>query len=101
MALPTVYDICVPREDVLQGSITESDFAADLAQVLRGDAPEEYTDPVKFFANTYPTRGLKALLVNVCHRLNSSSKQLNIFKEKSGILLSYIYRMNHHVQMPD
>jgi len=76
MALPTVYDICVPREDVLQGSITESDFAADLAQVLRGDAPEEYTDPVKFFANTYPTRGLKALLVNVCHRLNAGSKQI-------------------------
>jgi hypothetical protein len=76
MALPTVYDICVPREDVLQGSITESDFAADLAQVLRGDAPEEYTDPGKFFANTYPTRGLKALLVNVCHRLNASSKQI-------------------------
>jgi hypothetical protein len=34
MALPTVYDICVSRDDVLQGSITESDFAADLAQVL-------------------------------------------------------------------
>jgi hypothetical protein len=37
-----------PRPDVLKGTIQESDFAADLAQVLRGDAPEEYEDPAKF-----------------------------------------------------
>ena len=39
MSLPTLFDLCVPREDVLRGSIAESDFAADLVQVLRGDAP--------------------------------------------------------------
>ncbi|WP_161794758.1 hypothetical protein [Desulfonatronum thioautotrophicum] len=54
MTLPTLFDICTPRKDVLEGKIAESDFAADLAQVLRGDAPEEYADPVRFFANTYP-----------------------------------------------
>ena len=52
MDLPTIFDLCQPQQDVLDGAITESDFAADLAQVLRGDAPEEYKDPVKFFANT-------------------------------------------------
>ena len=31
----------------------ESDFAADLSQVLRGDAPDEYKKPELFFANTY------------------------------------------------
>ena len=76
MSAPTIFDVCTPRDDVLAGTITESDFAADLAQVLRGDAPAEYRDPVKFFANTHPTRGLKSLIWNVCSRLNGSSKQV-------------------------
>ena len=42
MSLPTLFELCVPREDVVRGSIAESDFAADLAQVLRGDAPADY-----------------------------------------------------------
>ncbi len=69
MTLPTLFDVCTPREDVRKGLLTEADFAADLAQVLRGDAPEEYRDPVRFFANTHPTRGLRNLLLNVCGRL--------------------------------
>ena len=38
MALPPLYDICVPRDDVLQGLINESELVADLmhlTQVLR------------------------------------------------------------------
>jgi predicted AAA+ superfamily ATPase len=52
-----------------------------LAQVLRGDAPADYQDPVKFFANTHPTRGLKDLLWNVCLRLSGSKDQVaSIFR---------------------
>lgn len=81
MNLPTIYDLCEPRQDVLQGTISESDFAADLAQVLRGDAPEEYRNPARFFANTHPTRGLKDLLRNVCLRLTGSPHQVaSIFR---------------------
>lgn len=81
MSLPTLYEICTPREDVLHGTIAEADFAADLAQVLKGEAPDEYKDPSKFFANTHPTRGLKDLLWNVCQRLNGSSSQVaSIFR---------------------
>lgn len=36
MPLPTLFDLCQPRQDVLDGAITMSDFAADLAQVLLG-----------------------------------------------------------------
>jgi hypothetical protein len=39
MTSPTIFDRCEPRQDVVQGTISESDFAAALAQVLRGDAP--------------------------------------------------------------
>jgi hypothetical protein len=41
MSLPTIFDLCEPREDVRQGAISESDFAADLAQVLRRGAISE------------------------------------------------------------
>jgi hypothetical protein len=81
MTLPTIFDLCEPRRDVLQGTISESDFAADLAQVLRGDAPKEYLDPVRFFANTHPTRGLQDLLRNVCLRLTGNPHQVaSIFR---------------------
>lgn len=72
MTPPTIYSLCDPRPDVLAGAVTESDFAADLAQVVRGTAPEEYRDPARFFENTYPTRGLKNLLANVCRRLSGA-----------------------------
>ena len=39
--------------------------AADLSQVLRGDAPPEYKDPAQFFANTYPTKGLRNVLQQI------------------------------------
>lgn len=72
MSLPTVFDLCEPRADVVGGKIKESDFAADLAQVLNDKAPKEYQDPVVFFANTHPTQGLRSLLKNVCLRLSGT-----------------------------
>ncbi len=71
MTVPTIFDLCTPRRDVLSGTSSEADFAADLAHVIRGSGgPPEYTRPDLFFANTYPTRGLKNLLANVCARLS-------------------------------
>ena len=69
MSLPKIFDTCKPREDVLKGTIAEADFAADLAKVIRGDATEDYRLPARFFANTYPTAGLKNLLRQVMGRL--------------------------------
>ncbi len=71
--MKTIFDLCTPRTDVLgTGAIKESDFAADLAQVLNGKAPLEYRDPATFFANTHPTGGLRNLLKNVCLRLSGT-----------------------------
>ncbi|MDE0038229.1 MAG: DUF499 domain-containing protein [Gammaproteobacteria bacterium] len=67
-----IFDTCRPRPDVLAGAVAEADFAADLAQVIRGRAAPEYADPAKFFANTYPTEGLRNLLANVCRRLSGT-----------------------------
>ena len=71
MTIPTIFETCQPRADVLEGS-AEADFAADLAQVIVGEGNEAYLDPARFFANTYPTRGLKNLLANVCRRLTGA-----------------------------
>ena len=69
--LPSIFSVCKPKDDVLQGTMADAEFAADLAQVLRGNAPAQYADPARFFSNTYPTRGLKDLLLNVCGRLSN------------------------------
>ena len=71
-SLPTVFDLCQPRPDVLAGRVADADFAADLASVIAGTASAEYANPTRFFANTYPTGGLRDLLANVCARLSGS-----------------------------
>src|SRR5580704_12504737 len=74
MSVPTIFDLCDPRADVRAGTSSDSDFAADLSHVIRGTGgPVEYREPAPFFANTYPTRGLKSLLSNVCTRLTGRS----------------------------
>ena len=80
MNTPTIFETCYPREDVLQGVISEADFAADLAQVIAGTGSAEYVDPVRFFAHTYPTRGLKNLLANVMRRLSGKGGDAAIFR---------------------
>ena len=68
----SIYTACRPRPDVLASAIAEADFAADLAGVIRGRANPEYSDPARFFVNTYPTQGLKNLLANVAGRLSGA-----------------------------
>ena len=81
MTVPTIFETCRPRPDVLAGAVTEADFAADLAQVIVGKGAADYLDPARFFANTYPTRGLKNLLGNVCGRLSGAGGEVaSIFR---------------------
>ncbi len=81
MTIPTIFETCRPRSDILQGAVKDEDFAADLAQVIRGAGSAEYLDATRFFANTYPTRGLQNLLANVCARLSGSGNAVaSIFR---------------------
>jgi predicted AAA+ superfamily ATPase len=69
MSLPrSIFECCVPRPDVATSTTKDEQFAADLAQVIRGTAPDEYRVPAVFFRNSYPTRGMKELLKAVCQR---------------------------------
>lgn len=77
MTLPNIFDLCKPRDDVAKGTIADSDYAANLANVLTGRASRDYTDAPTFFTNTYPTEGLKELLVNVCGRLSERGESVS------------------------
>lgn len=63
------HTIAVPHRDILEGKLTLDVFAADLWEVFRGAAPDEYKDPTQFFQKTYQTDGLKNLLSIVEKRL--------------------------------
>ena len=49
---------CTTRPDVAAGTTRDNQFAGDLAQVIRGTAPDEYRVPAVFCRNSYPMRGM-------------------------------------------
>ena len=67
--LPSWRDVIEPHPDVAQGRYKNAEFAADLAQVARGEGAYEYRDPVEFFARTFVTEGMTGLLVQALKRV--------------------------------
>ena len=70
--LRSIFETCVPRDEVLGGNLSEDVFAAKLKQVVDGNAPLVYQDPNTFFTNTFPTNGLKTLISEVFGRLTGA-----------------------------
>ena len=66
-------DVVEPHQDVATGDFQQAEFAADLAKVHNGSAPSEYRDPKEFFARTYLTDGLSALVKGAAKRLSGQS----------------------------
>lgn len=69
--LPSWREVMQPHPDVAQGRYKNAEFAADLAQVARGEGAYEYRDPVEFFARTFVTEGMAGLLEQSLHRVSS------------------------------
>ena len=57
---------------MVQGTYLLAQFAANLQQVYDGRAENEYGNPVSFFAQTYMTPGLRALLLNALKRVGGT-----------------------------
>jgi len=76
----TIFDNCQPRQDILNGTMSEAEFAARLGPVLLGQGPADYADARRFFANTYPTAGLKELLGQVLGRLAGLGSRSAVFR---------------------
>ena len=71
-SLPSWRTIMDPHPDVAQGRYKNAEFAANLAQVAKGEGSFEYRDPVEFFARTYVTEGMRGLLVQALKRVSGS-----------------------------
>ena len=61
-------EIVTPHPDVASGRYQQAEFAADLHQVWRDEAADEYGKPVEFFRRTFLTDGLRDLLLNAVRR---------------------------------
>jgi hypothetical protein len=71
--MQTIFDTCTPRPEVRHGALSEDMFAARLRDVMDDKADEVYQDPDRFFANTYPTDGLRTLLNEVLGRITGQA----------------------------
>ncbi|HSH59555.1 MAG TPA: Swt1 family HEPN domain-containing protein, partial [Acidimicrobiales bacterium] len=61
-------EVVTPHPDVASGRYQHAEFAADLHQVWRDEAADEYGNPVEFFRRTFLTEGLRQLLLNAVRR---------------------------------
>lgn len=73
---PSLFESCQPRDDVLDGSLQEEQFAAKLSTVVHNPekAAPVYRDPDSFYDMTYPTEGLRTLLSNLTGRFLATTK---------------------------
>ena len=71
--LPSIFETCIPRDEILSGELSVDLFAAKLRLVVEGKAPTVYQDARSFFANTYATDGIKTLIREVFSRLTGKS----------------------------
>ena len=71
--LPSVFETCIPREEILAGELSVDLFAAKLRLVVEGEAPVVYQNAKSFFANTFATDGIKTLIREVFSRLTGKS----------------------------
>jgi hypothetical protein len=59
------YELITPHEDIRTGNLDEAIFHADLGDVARNKAPDDYLDAYLFYKKTYLTHGLENLLNRV------------------------------------
>ncbi len=78
-----LFEACQPRSDVIDGTLEEEQFAANLATVAHDpdEAPSVYQNTDEFFDTTYPTEGLSTLLSNLTGRfLNAEGRDSHGYK---------------------
>jgi uncharacterized protein len=66
-------EVVTPRSDVRSGTLTQSQFAADLHEVYRKnpEVGDEYADAREFFERTYVTSGVRDFLRTALRRLTN------------------------------
>lgn len=82
--LPSIFQTCQPRPEIFAGSLPDALFAADLWEVVQNTAHQDYQDPHRFFAGTYPTTNMKVLLKDVADRLSGAQGGTSTFRLETG-----------------
>ncbi|NHV98109.1 MAG: ATP-binding protein [Thaumarchaeota archaeon] len=77
--VPRVWDeeACIPREEVLSGSLTDADLALRLSTIVSGTAKPPYDNPVSFLSATHLTSNMRLILESVAGRLSGTKKGVN------------------------
>jgi hypothetical protein len=83
-SLPTIFQQCKPRPEVLAGELPDAIFAADLWDVIVGKAHSDYQLPERFFAGTHPTENLKLLLKDIADRLCGAESATSVYRLETG-----------------
>jgi len=71
------FGVVRPHQDIRQGHLDESVFAANLADVAQDLGPEVYRNAPLFFDKTYPTAGLRTVASRVIKGLNGGQEAEN------------------------
>ena len=69
------HEVVALRDDLKSGKLTLAMFAADLYDVVMGNARPVYQDPTEFFSLTYPTHNLRELVKDVLLRLDGKNER--------------------------
>ncbi|QDZ41686.1 ATP-binding protein (plasmid) [Euhalothece natronophila Z-M001] len=78
--LRSIFETCSPRREIQSGELTETIFAAKIRPVVEGTAPSVYQDANQFFANTFPTDGIKTLIREVFARLTGNEEGSSVIR---------------------
>lgn len=101
------HEVVKLREDVRTGELSLATFAADLHQVMMGQAKPVYQEPKEFFALTYPTYNLRELSKEVVLRLagkNDKAVRQLAFPYGGGkthTLITLYHLVNEPKKLPD
>ncbi|MUV88480.1 DUF499 domain-containing protein [Halapricum sp. CBA1109] len=85
-SVPSLFETCTPHDDVLEGTLSENQFAAKLSGVVFNpdSAPDIYADPETFFTKTYATDGLQDLITLLAKRY--VGKKTDEYSGENGFL---------------
>src|SRR5438094_7460519 len=95
------------RDDLKSGELSLSIFAADLYDVIMGQAKPLYQKPEEFFARTYPTFNLRELVKDVILRLagknDKAVRQLELTYGggKTHTLITLLHLVSDPAKLPD
>jgi len=68
---------CIPRDEILDGSLSESELALNLSSIVKGTAKSPYDNPKSFFEATFLTQSMRSILDDVTGRLSGTKPDVN------------------------